>query len=307
MNLIFEFGGPNEGFTATYTKIYEKFNQHYPDINKTHVLKGIGHCDHTGGRCGISSMAIINADNNKATVLAFWDRGTEIIFGNSWSGWAGVNIVHCIGGLGVSIDRLPTFPIKFTPFHYPLEKLVRYDYIQNYRRPYVPIEKVQKACFIGNIYNGREKIVEELRKHPLFDIYGIDANYHNSAYFEKMSEYVLTLSLNGNGELCMRDFESMGLGIPVVRSEVKSMMSPPFIDGQNYIKGAAPSFDAWFVYGGKDVQIAEQFIHSVETVISNHELLNTVSQNGIQYFDEYCYPEKIAEKFFDVFDLDILR
>jgi hypothetical protein len=157
------------------------------------------------------------------------------------------------------------------------------------------------------VYSGREVIVNELQKHPLFDIFDVDAGYYEEAYFEQMSKYVLTLSLNGNGELCMRDFESMGLGIPVVRSEVKSAFMQPFVDRQNYIRGSDPALDAWFVYGGRDKEIAEQFISTVETAIHETDMLSTVSRNSVEYFDNYCYPAKIADKFFEVFDLDILR
>lgn len=307
MELIFEFGGPNEGFLDTYQHIYSQFTTRYPTVTISHVRKGMGHCEHPGGRCGISMMTIINPENNKATVLSFWDRGRDVILGNSWSGWEGLNIVHCIGGLGVSVDRMSHLPIKFTPFLYPLELRKRYVYIERCRHPYIPQQKIQKACFIGNVYSGREVIVNELQKHPLFDIFDVDAGYYEEAYFEQMSKYVLTLSLNGNGELCMRDFESMGLGIPVVRSEVKSAFMQPFVDRQNYIRGSDPALDAWFVYGGRDKEIAEQFISTVETAIHETDMLSTVSRNSVEYFDNYCYPAKIADKFFEVFDLDILR
>jgi hypothetical protein len=39
-----------------------------------------------------------------------------------------------------------------------------------------------------------------------------------------MSQYALTLSFNGNGEWCLRDVESMGLGIPTVRAEMKTLI-----------------------------------------------------------------------------------
>ena len=47
-----------------------------------------------------STMKIINKENNKTTVLSFWDRTVDIVDAQGL-GWDTLNVVHIIGGLGV--------------------------------------------------------------------------------------------------------------------------------------------------------------------------------------------------------------
>jgi hypothetical protein len=66
MNLVFEYpfgGGGNQGFGYVFNKIYNDFSSYYPDANIIRfdvVDPNKPHCDHPGGRCGISTMKIVN-------------------------------------------------------------------------------------------------------------------------------------------------------------------------------------------------------------------------------------------------------
>ena len=147
------------------------------------------------------------------------------------------------------------------------------EYINKHRTPYNYSNKIKKACFIGWIYDSRKQIADILQKHPLFDIYGIEAGLRGESYYEKMNEYALTLSLNGGGEWCIRDFESMGLGIPIIRSEAKTPLHKGIYPGQNYIAATPPSDLAFLIYPGISLpQIAEYFIDSIEKNINNTSL-----------------------------------
>jgi hypothetical protein len=310
MNLLFEYGSPNYGFISTYNRIYEQFETKYPGVRKTKFNKGWGHCSSPGGRCGTSNMDIINLDNNKTVILSFWDRGMESLTAKEWHCWEGLDMVYVIGGLGIDPDEIkePRYSrLGFSPFLYPLEHLRVYEAVERFRKPYVYEEKIKKACFIGQIYQARQVITDILKKHPLFDIYDGSAGYHGDAYFQKLNEYAITLSLNGNGELCMRDFESMGMGIPVLRSQVVTPLLAPLVADVDYIRGSDRPNGAWFIYGGREPQIAEQFIERIETAINEPEMLTAMSERNTKYFDEYVYPHKIADKFFEVFNLDMLR
>jgi len=316
MNLIFEYpfgGGGNQGFGYVFNGIYNSFKTHYPDVNTLNIDiidPNNPHCEHPGGRCGVSTMKIINTANNKTTVLSFWDRTIDIFYAKGL-GWEDFNIVHVIGGLGVpeSSELIMTSTgIKFTPFLYPLEFLSSYNYIQQFRKPYNVHEKIKKACFIGWVYESRKYIADILETHPLFDIYDTNAGLRGENYYEKMNQYALTLSFNGNGELCLRDVESMGLGIPIIRSEMITPFYKGILPGVNYIRGSEPSTNAFMVYPGYTFkQIAQQFISTVENAINDEALLNSISKNNIEYYDKYLLPDKIVDEFFNVFDLEILK
>jgi hypothetical protein len=310
MDLLFEFSGPNQGFNATYNQIYNEIDTKYSEIKKSR-FEHFGHCAHPGGRCGVSNMAIINQDNSKTVILSFWDRGMDALHANEWEiGWPGnLNVVHVIGGLGINPAKITDGMPKFTPFLYPLEFMSVYENVEKFRTPYVFEEKIPKACFIGSLYEHREMLAKYLRNRPdLFDMYTHADGFIKEDYFRKMNEYAITLSFNGNGELCMRDFESMGLGIPVVRSEVTTPLLAPLVAEVDYLRGSDPAMDAWFVYGYmKEEYIANQMIDRVEKALQEPEHLTAMSKRNVAYFDEYVYPHKIAQKFFEVFDLDILR
>jgi hypothetical protein len=41
--------------------------------------------------------------------------------------------------------------------------------------------------------------------------------------------------------------------------------------------------------------------------INDEQLLTSISQNNIDYYDKYLLPNKIVNEFFNVFDLEILK
>jgi hypothetical protein len=314
MNLIFEYsfdGGGNQGFGHVFNNIYYKINTYYPEVNKSKisVYDVYPGCQSPGGRCGISSLKIINPDNKKTTVLSFWDRAMDITTGHLE--WDSLNVVHLIGGLGIYESPetiLERTGIKFSPFLYALEFLRSYEFIEKHRTPYNYNEKIKKACFIGWIYDSRKQITDILEQHPLFDIFGHEHNFRGEKYYEVLSQYALALSLNGNGEWCLRDVEAMGLGIPLVRAELKTPFYKELIPRVNYIKGNEASENASLVFPGIPFeQSAANYIKAVEDAINNEELLTSISRNNIEYYQQYLLLDKIVESFFDVFDLELLK
>ena len=312
MHLIVEypFGMGNQGFQYVFDRIYQDLSLYYPFVTKEAVntQEKYPECGGPSGRCGTSALKIINAENKKTTLLSFWDRTLDM-FGHE--GWEELDIVHCIGGLGIYLTPeqiLKEYNIKFSSFLYPLEFMYAYDYIKQFRKPYNPNERIRKACFVGNIYESREEVAKILRKHPLFDIYGLEDGYFKESYYKKINEYALTLSFNGGGEWCIRDFESMGLGIPIFRSETKTQLYKGIHPNTNYIIGSVPSDQAFIIYPGYSLEeIAYQFIENIEKNINNDDLLISISKNNLEYYDNYLLPNKIADEFFNVFDLDILK
>ena len=317
MHLVFEYpfdGGGNKGFEYIFNSIYNDIKLHYPIdvplVSRVNTVDPNNPCQHPGGRCGISTMKITNKENNKTTVLSFWDRTIELTYGPG-IGWEAFDIVHIIGGLGVPLTPEEIYNqhgIKFSPFLYPLEFLSSYKYIEQYRKPYILEEKIKKACFIGWVYDSRKQVTDILQQHPLFEIIDTSAGLRGESYYDKMSQYALTLSLNGNGEWCLRDVESMGLGIPTVRAEMKTPFYKGLTPGVNYVKGMEASENAFMVFPGVSFEeVAQSYITAVENVIDNKELLTSISQNNIDYYDKYLLPNKIVDEFFNVFDLEILK
>jgi len=116
----------------------------------------------------------------------------------------------------------------------------------------------------------------------------------------------MTLSLNGFAEACYRDWESMGVGVPIVRSEFYSQYDSPIIPNFHYIVGSDPTINGETVYKKSFQEIADQFVHAVESNIDNEDLLNEISKNGKEYFINNLTCDKIVDKFFKLVDLNLL-
>ena len=145
-----------------------------------------------------------------------------------------------------------------------------------------------------------------MRDHPLIDVY--DIGFPKEEYWNLMNEYAVILSLNGNGEFCVRDVEGMGFGIPVIRSELKSMRHYPLAPDVHYIKGSVVSDIAWMSYPGYTAQeIAQQFIEKLETIVYDDDFLMEIHTNGLRYYEQYGSNQKIVELFFELFDPAILE
>lgn len=315
MNLNIEFnpgGHSHVSIASIFNQIYDRIDLEYPEVNKTFVNVNEAFIDPIGGqanRAGCHSLHIVNPENNKIVILSFWDRGEE--FAWNMPNWHGTNIVHIIGGLGIKYtpDEFERYyKIKFTPFIYPLFDPLSYELVDKYRKPYIYSEKIKKACFIGTLYNNRGLYANMLKDHPLVDIIDQEQGYRRDAYYEKMSEYAITLSFNGNGEYCVRDFESMGLGIPIVRSEVLTPLIGGLRPYMNYIPASPPCLNASFRFLPPDYETLTQFfVKTIESSLRDEDLLNRISKNNLEYYNEYLLVDKIVNNFFKHFDLDILR
>ena len=298
----------NYGFQTVFDGIYEQIKYHYRNVCFIRKYNSVVPYSGAGSPYSSFTLKIINPKNKKTVVLSFWDRGLDIL-----SGWDNYIIVHLIGGLGMylsSEELLKQYNIKHTPFFYPLGLKECYDFIEELRTPYNYEEKIKQAVFIGVDYEPRKSISKVLNKHPLFNIipHNSERYLYGKPYYEEVNKYAISLSFNGNGEFSHRDFESFGLGIPVVRSELLTQFHEPLIPDKHYIVGTVPALkaDMWYPTHTNN-EIAEQYINKVEELMDNSELLTELSNNGIKYFENYLYPDKMIDKFFEIFDITLLE
>jgi hypothetical protein len=308
MNLTFLFdknGAGNPYFKDIYNTIFETFSIKIPGHNIKH-LQPEGMYQSAPG--GMSNFQIINDDNNKTILMSFWDRGMDAFQSNI--GWEKYEIAQYIGGLGMTLNSekiKETYGIEHHNFQYPLGVPNSYEYIDQVKSEYNPEDKIPKAIFIGAMYGTRIPLTEILSKHPLFEIMNNSSGYQGLEYFKKINEYRVSLSFNGNGEFCLRDLESMGLGIPCLRSELKTEFYNPLIQDYHYIRGGRPCSQAWFTYSDSKIEdVAQEYIESLEKVINDYDTLKKISKNSSGYFNMYCKPSYIIELFYKLINLDAI-
>jgi hypothetical protein len=300
MNLTFFFdkeGAGNPYFKYIYNTIFDLFNLKFPEHSIKHRQPEGSYQSSPGG---MSNFQIINDENNKTILMSFWDRGMNTFLPGL--GWEKYKIVQYIGGLGMNLNSnqiKETYGIDHSNFQYPLGVPNSYDYLDQVRVEYNPEQKIRKAIFIGAIYGTRTPLSELLSKHELFEVLDNSTGYHGLEYYKKINEYRVSLSFNGNGEFCLRDLESMGLGIPCLRSELKTQFYNPLIQDYHYINGGRVCSNAWFTYSDSKIEdIADEYINALELIIDDYDKLKNISSNGQQYFDSYSKPDYIIDLFF---------
>jgi hypothetical protein len=130
-------------------------------------------------------------------------------------------------------------------------------------------------------------------KHFTSDVfYGGNSIGGFDQYASEMMNYSIALSIAGRGELCYRDVECMGMGIPFIRFEYLSELKTPLIPNYHYISVERPedfrnSFN--LDKNGGDVHakmITDRFLQ----VKDDKEFLLFISKNSREYYENYLSP-----------------
>jgi hypothetical protein len=158
----------------------------------------------------------------------------------------------------------------FTPSCYFPRDLTSYlsfvDEVRNKR----PDKKEDGLFFTGRKWKGRRKILRRLE-----DIIVSCDKLPPKEFVMKMNSHKVILSLPGHGNLCHREFEAFGVGVPVLMIKHKNTLYDPLIPDKHYIS----------VNNYKDIK------GRYEEVKDDEEYLEYVSQNAIEWFDNNCrYP-----------------
>jgi hypothetical protein len=175
--------------------------------------------------------------------------------------------------------------------------------LEDYREKRKNIDnKIDKLYFRGD-ERGR-KILNHIN-HEILDK---PARGTSESYFEEVINYSVGLSVGGVGEICYRDIEYMALGIPFIRFEYQTQISPPLIPNYHYI---SIPFDETFDsinnikldrLGG--TEHASKIEEKYYEIIHNKELLNRISENARKYYDENLTIEKLISNTYNLLEID---
>ncbi len=124
-----------------------------------------------------------------------------------------------------------------------------------------------------------------------------------------MRKYKASLSLPGGTEICNRDIECFGIGVPVVRPALQINFEDPLIPNYHYISFYHPC--DYNPMGYPNYQSYEDFkknlIHTWNKVKNDTEYLNFISKNAKDWFDRNCKMESNLRFISKKINLNLLK
>lgn len=290
-----------------YDKIFNDLKIKFKEHEFIHVQpKNDGNCMSCPG--GMANFQIINNINKKTILLSFWDRGMDCL--KKHLGWENYNLIDYYGGIGMSMNSQEiklTYGVNHYPLQYPLGVVKSDKYIEKHRKNFNFEHRDKKAIFIGMMHGNRKGICEILKEHPLIDIFDENSIYHHEKYFEKISNYLIGISLNGNGEFCLRDVEYLGMEIPIIRPKLKTNFYNKLEENKHFIPVDIISENADTRYlGHTDEEVAFKIIKKVEEIHEEKELLHKVVSEGRKYYNNYTNTDYISNLFISLVNVNNL-
>jgi len=322
----------NSYLSQLYESIFERLVKENPSINFWHIYHHNGiSLEMSRGILPMHSslivqpltFQIINPKNYKAIFLSFADRGLDCIesmesihLQDRWDNfWKTYDVVQYIGGLGMYMSDeyiVKNYNLNRCKFQPYLSSGQHSDgYFNQYAKPYSFDNKKRRICFYGSGYYPRADICELLKKHPLFHIVLCDDNkvraYRQKEYYKNISDSRIGLSLNGAGEVSMRDFEYFGLRVPSIRPKLNTQFYHEIVPDKHYISVDLPSHLSWFTYDLPTEEIADRIINVASSIIDDYDTLKLISDNAYEYNMKYLQNEYLVELFFRIVDLNLLK
>jgi hypothetical protein len=148
---------------------------------------------------------------------------------------------------------------------------------------------IDKMIFRGN-YGGLPRNSIYTLMTPEYSHVFEGANGKNPIpYFEELINYSVGLSIPGVGEYCYRDIEYMAVGIPMLRFEYESNLTPKLIPNVHYISIPRPDgMDYVKEREGSEVY-AKMYVDRFLEVHQDQNFLEEIAMNAREYYDRYLH------------------
>lgn len=161
-------------------------------------------------------------------------------------------------------------------------------------------ELIDKFVFKGTVESLPRKVVPYLQKSQYYS--GTDT-YDMMSYLDVVSQYKVGLCIPGAGELCHRDIEYMAMGVPMLKFEYITNLSPKLVPNVHYI--SIPRIDTHPFEGERsgEQKYADLYIQRFLEVKDDKDFLQFISKNAIEYYDTYLRPEVRVRHVFNLWEL----
>jgi hypothetical protein len=179
------------------------------------------------------NFIIINPKNNKTFINSLHDYPHLVVSPRSGVEYFDVQsfgLVHHDNTLDNIKKYNPKSSFYILENYSDLNKIIKYRNVNN---------KIDKAYFLGAIYGIREKYHSLLKES---DNIIIESKHENNNwkekddYFDLISKYRMSFSMEGAAKICYRDIESLGIGNLLIREPLGASLFDPLIPDEHYLE-----------------------------------------------------------------------
>lgn len=158
-----------------------------------------------------------------------------------------------------------------------------FDSIQTYR---TQIQLDERLHFRGSIYQNLRDCILILGQYHNKEIYVGNGRLHFEEYLREVASFKMTLSLGMspyNSDICFRDIEMFGIGIPVIRPTLHVELADPLIPNVHYI-ACDVDLDPYTLWT-TDSRIAAQKIYErYKSIVHDDDFLSMISKNAREWY-----------------------
>jgi hypothetical protein len=187
-----------------------------------------------------------------------------------------------------------------------------YDEIETLYNQRKSNKLISKLFFRGYMWDFRKEMTNNLLNHQnilIIDKNESGNNLDYSNYLKEMSEYSACLSLPGGTEVCNRDIECFGLGIPVIRPFLQVNYNDPLISNYHYINcyHSCDYSDSGYPKYLSTQDFQNNVLYTWEKIKNNTEYLSFISDNARSWFAKNCSANQNVAYVLNNLDLEILN
>ena len=260
------------------------------------------------------SMTIIeNADTGRFHISEFGDVCTNIIPWVSLEGFAGATCgqynAHRLNQELLFSESKMSRQLRdlIKPGYYPETVwqfgMLNHNNIQNYREK---VKLQEKLYFRGTVYPQRSCIHVLQQKYPT----EVSINLGRLPFEQFVTELasqklVLGLGMNVGGDICFRDIEMFGIGVPLLRPELRVEQHDPLIPNVHYVS-VDIELDPYYLTPYNHEEVADAMLARHKEVVNDDVFLKEIADNARDWYIRNCAEPNIVNNLIGIADLENL-
>jgi hypothetical protein len=163
-----------------------------------------------------------------------------------------------------------------------------------------------KLYFRGTVYPQRACIAVLQQKYP--NEVSINVGRLPFEHFiEELASQrlVLGLGMNIGGDICFRDIEMFGIGVPLLRPQLRVEQHDPLIPNVHYVS-VDIELDPYYLTPYNHAAVADAMMSRHREVINDHAFLNSIRDNARDWYMRNCSDPSIIHNLIRLAQLETL-